>query len=282
MFNRIFHPILLPVLAVILFSAADTAPTPPTAKKLPHETEVNGRKMVDNYAWLREKSNPEVRAYLEKENAYTDSIMKPTEPFQKKLYDEMLSRVKETDVEVPYKEGDYFYYVRTEAGKQYQIRCRKKASMEAPEEVLLDINQMAQGKPFMTVHAFAVSPDGNLLAYSYDDTGFRQFTLAVKDLRTGQTLTDHAVRVGSVVWANDNQTIFYTQEDEVSKRQYRLYRHTVGSSTPDILVYEEPDERFNVEAYKTRSQSYIFMVSRSHTTSEARFIPATQPDGNWH
>ena len=141
--------------------------------------------MIDNYYWLREKSNPEVRAYLEKENAYTDAVMKPTEPLQKKLYDEMLSRVKETDVEVPYKEGDYFYYVRTEAGKQYQIRCRKKASMDAPEEVLLDINQMAQGKPFMTVQAFAVSPDGNLLAYSYDDTGFRQFTLAVKDLRTG-------------------------------------------------------------------------------------------------
>ena len=273
--------IVLLVPVIFLLSAAGNAPAPPIAKKVPHETEINGHKMIDNYYWLREKSNPEVRAYLEKENAYTDAVMKPTEPLQKKLYDEMLSRVKETDVEVPYKEGDYFYYVRTEAGKQYQIRCRKKASMDAPEEVLLDINQMAQGKPFMTVHAFAVSPDGNLLAYSYDDTGFRQFTLAVKDLRTGQTLSDHAVRVGSVVWASDNQTIFYTQEDEVSKRQYRLYRHTVASTNPDILVYEEPDERFNVEAYKTRSQSYIFMVARSHTTSEARFIPATQPDGNW-
>jgi hypothetical protein len=229
--------LIMTSLSALLLTAADTVPAPPIAKKVPHETEINGHKMVDNYYWLREKSNPEVRAYLEKENAYSDAVMKPTEPLQKKLYDEMLSRVKETDVEVPYKEGDYFYYVRTEAGKQYQIRCRRKASMEAPEEVLLDINQMAQGKPFMTVQAFAVSPDGNLLAYSYDDTGFRQFTLAVKDLRTGQTLGDHAVRVGSVVWANDNQTIFYTQEDDVSKRQYRLYRHTVGSSDPDILVY---------------------------------------------
>ena len=268
-------------LSALIVTAADTPPAPPIAKKVPHETEVNGRKMVDNYFWLRDKSNPEVRAYLEKENAYTDSVMKPTEPFQKKLYDEMLSRVKETDVEVPYKEGDYFYYVRTEAGKQYQIRCRKKASMDAPEEVLLDINQLAQGQAFMTVAAFAVSPDGNQLAYSYDNTGFRQFTLAVKDLRTGQTLSDHAERVGSVVWANDNQTIFYTQEDAVSKRQYRLYRHSVGSPNPDTLVYEEPDERFSVEAYKTRSQSFIFMVSRSHTTSEARYIPATQPDGDW-
>ena len=277
---QVFRRILL-LVPIIFLLAADNAPTPPIAKKVPHETEVNGHKMVDNYYWLREKSNPEVRAYLEKENAYTDSVMKSTEPFQQKLYNEMLSRVKETDVEVPYKEGDYFYYVRTEAGKQYQIRCRKKATTDAPEEVLLDINQMAQGKPFMTVAAFAVSPDGNLLAYSYDDTGYRQFTLAVKDLRTGQTLGDHAVRVGSVVWANDNKTIFYTQEDEVSKRQFRLYRHTVGSTDPDILVYEEHDERFLVEAFRTRSERYIFLISRSHTTSEARFLPAAQPDGDW-
>ena len=183
--NQFVRRILL-IVPIMFLMAADNAPTPPIAKKVPHESEINGHKMVDNYYWLREKSNPEVRAYLEKENAYTDTVMKPTEPLQKKLYDEMLSRVKETDVEVPYREGDYFYYVRTEAGKQYQIRCRKKASTDASEEVLLDINQLAQGKAFMTVAAFAVSPDGNLLAYSYDDTGFRQFTLAVKDLRTGR------------------------------------------------------------------------------------------------
>jgi oligopeptidase B len=281
MTKHIFQAICIIPLAVILFAAADTPPAPPVAKKIPHVTEINGHKMVDNYAWLREKTNPEVRAYLEQENAYTDSIMNPTEPLQKKLYDEMVGRIKETDVEVPYREGDYFYYTRTEAGKQYPIRCRKKASDDAPEEVLLDVNQLAQGHAFMTIAAFAVSPDGNLLAYSYDDTGYRQFTLAVKDLRTGKTLTDHADRVGSVVWANDNQTIFYTQEDPVAKRQYRLYRHAVGSTDPDALVYEEPDERFVVEAFKTRSQAFIFMISRSHTTSEARYIPATQPDAEW-
>src|SRR3954454_1707487 len=246
----------LPV-SVLLFAAADNAPAPPVAKKIPHETEVNGHKMVDNYYWLREKSNPEVRAYLEKENAYAEAVMKPTEPFQKKLYDEMLSRVKETDVEVPYREGDYFYYVRTEAGKQYPIRCRKKISADANEEVLLDVNELAQGQAFMTIAAFAVSPDGNLLAYSYDNTGFRQFNLAVKDLRTGKTLADHAERVGSVAWASDNRTIFYTQEDAVSKRQYRLYRHAAGSADPDALVYEEPDEKFGVEVFKTRSEAYI-------------------------
>jgi len=269
--------------AVVSLTAADTAtlPSPPVAKIVPHVTEVNGHKMVDNYFWLRDKPNPEVRAYLEAENAYTDAVMKPTQPFQKKLYDEMLSRVKETDVDVPYREGDYFYYVRTEAGKQYGIRCRRKGSMDAPEEVVLDQNELAKGQAFMSVAAYAVSPDGNLLAYTYDNTGFRQYTLAVKDLRTGKTLMDHAERVGSVVWANDNQTIFYTQEDAVAKRQYRLYRHTAGSGDPDTLVYEEPDERFEVAAYKTRSQKYVFLLSASHTTTETRYIPANDPMAEW-
>jgi oligopeptidase B len=273
----------VPLLAsvVILTVANTTLPAPPVAKKVPHVTEVNGHKMVDNYFWLRDKPNPEVRAYLEAENAYTDAVMKPTEPFQAKLYNEMLSRIKETDVDVPYREGDYFYYSRVEAGKQYPIRCRRKTSMDAPEEIVLDVNELAKGQTFMSIAAYDVSPDGQLLAYSYDNTGFRQYTLAVKDLRTGKTLLDHAERVGSVVWANDSQTIFYTQEDEVAKRQYRLYRHTAGSPDPDPVVYEEKDERFEVDAYKTRSQAYIFLVSASHTTTEARYIPATQPTEEW-
>ena len=286
---------------MLVFLGADTAtlPAPPVAKKDPHVTEINGRKLVDNYFWLRDKANPEVRSYLEAENAYTDAVMKPTEPFQKKLYDEMLSHVKETDVEVPYREGDYFYYMRFEAGKQYPIRCRKKAfaptsasaeagggaratqAQDAQEEVILDQNELAQGKAFMSVAAFAVSPDGNLLAYSYDDTGFRQYQLAVKDLRTGKTLADHAVRVGSVVWANDNKNIFYTQEDEVSKRQYRLYRHTVEGEDPDALVYEEKDEKFEMRAEKSRSEKFLFLVSGSHTTTEARYLPAADAFGDW-
>src|SRR5215470_11253108 len=280
MTNSVILLALIPV-SMLVFTAADDLPAPPVAKKIPHTTEINGRKLVDNYFWLREKTNPEVRSYLEAENAYTDVVMKPTEAFQKKLYEEMLSRVKETDVEVPYKEGDYFYYIRFEAGKQYPIRCRKKIGADANEEILLDVNELAKGKAFMTVQAFAVSEDGNLLAYSYDDTGFRQFNLAVKDLRSGQTLSDHAERVGSVVWANDNHTIFYTQEDAVSKRQYRLYRHTVASSDPDALVYEEPDEKFIVRAVKSRSAAFIFMELRSHTTSEVRYLPAKEPTADW-
>jgi oligopeptidase B len=252
-------------------------PAPPVAKKVPKTTEINGRELVDNYFWLRDKQNPDVAAYLQAENAYTDAVMKPTEGLQKKLYDEMLSHIKETDVEVPYKEGNYFYYTRTEAGKQYSIYCRKKGSLDAPEELLLDVNELAKGQKFMSVRDFAVSDDGNLLAYSTDNTGFRQYVLAVKDLRTGKLLPDHAERVGSVVWANDNKTVFYTVEDPTTMRQFQLYRHTAGSDGSDKLVYEEKDERFSVEAGKTRSKAYIFLFCGSHTTSEARYIPADQP-----
>ncbi len=189
--------------AIVADDSSSSLPAPPVAKKVPKTTEINGRTMVDNYYWLRDKKNPEVKAYLEAENSYTDALMKPTEGLQKKLYDEMLSRIKETDVEVPYKEGGYFYYLRTEAGKQYGIRCRKKGSMDAPEEIVLDVNELAKGQKFMSLGAYDVSDDGNLLAYTTDNTGFRQFTLAVKDLRTGKLLADHAQRVDSVAWAND-------------------------------------------------------------------------------
>jgi len=279
----LFVGCLAPV-AILNLPAADSdssLPSPPIAKKIPKVTEINGQKMMDNYYWLRDKQNPDVRAYLEAENAYTDAVMKPTEPLQKKLYDEMLGRIKETDVEVPYKEGGYFYYVRTEAGKQYGIRCRKKGSMDATEEVVLDINELAQGQTFMSLGGFAVSDDGNLLAYTTDNTGFRQYTLAVKDLRTGKVLVDHAERVGSVAWANDNKTIFYTVEDATTKRQYQLYRHTVGTAGNDALVYEEKDERFFVYAYKTRSHAYVFLLSGSHTTSEVRYTNANEPQGEW-
>jgi oligopeptidase B len=275
---------LLSVTLVIASSyvlAADdnspSLPAPPVAKKVPKTTEINGRELVDNYFWLRDKQNPDVAAYLQAENAYTDAVMKPTEGLQKKLYDEMLSHIKETDVEVPYKEGNYLYYTRTEAGKQYPIYCRKKGNLEAPEELLLDENELAKGQKFMSVAAFAVSDDGNFLAYTTDNTGFRQYVLAVRDLRTGKLLPDHAERVGSVVWANDNKTIFYTVEDPTTKRQFQLYRHTAGTDGSDKLIYEEKDERFNVEAGKTRSKAYIFLFAASHTTSEARYIPADQP-----
>jgi len=262
----------------------DTAtPAPPVARKVHTENHINGGTLVDDYRWMRDKANPEVKQYLDAENAYTDSVMKSTAALQQKLYEEMVSHIKETDVNVPYKFGDYFYYSRWEQGKQYPIYARKKGSLEAAEQVTIDQNKLAEGQAFMAVGAYEVSDDGNYLAYTTDNTGFRQYRLHVRDLRTGQDLADTAERVGSVAWAADNQTIFYTIEDAQTKRQYRLYRHKVGSdSAKDDLIYEEKDERFSTGVGRSRSGKYLFLICGSHTTSEARFLDAATPNGDWH
>jgi len=262
-------------------STPSSSLTPPVAKKVHTENHINGGNLVDDYRWLREKSNPEVAQYLEAENAYTDAFMKPTEGLQKKLYDEMVSHIKETDVHVPWRYGGYYYYSRWEAGKQYPIQARKKGSLHAPEQITLDINELAKNEKFMSLGAYQISDDGNLLAYSTDNTGFRQYRLHVRDLRTGKDFPDTAEKTGSIVWANDNQTIFYTVEDP-AKRQYRLYRHKLGTDTKnDDLVYEEKDERFDVSVGKTRSNKYLIMYLGSHTTSEARYLDASNPTGEW-
>ena len=263
-------------------SANGAATTPPVAKSIPTENDINGGKLVDDYRWMRDKSNPEVAQYLEKENAYADSVMAPTAALQQKLYDEMLSHIKETDVNVPYKDGGYFYYSRWEKGQQYPIFARKKGSVDAPEEITINVNELAKGQPFMSLGAYEMSDDGNLLAYSTDNTGFRQYKLRVRDLRTGKDSEVIADRVGSVTWANDNKTIFYSVEDDKTKRQYRLYRHELGTEAgKDDLVYEEKDERFSVGAGKSRSDKYIFLQITSHTTSEARMLDAATPKGEW-
>jgi oligopeptidase B len=255
---------------------------PPTARRQQTVNTFHGHRLTDDYAWLREKTSPEVIAFLEQENAYTRAVMKPTEELQAKLYDEMLSHIKETDVSVPFRDKDYFYYSRTEQGAQYPIYCRKHGSLEAKEEVMLDMNQLAAGESFMALGALTVSDDGNLLAYSTDTTGFRQYTLHIKDLRSGEVLADQAQRVGSVVWTADNRTLFYTVEDEETKRQFQLYRHVVlEPQDKDALVYEEADERFNVGAGRTRDGKYIVLESASHTTSEEQFLPADDPQGSW-
>jgi oligopeptidase B len=254
----------------------------PVARVEPTETTIHNHTLVDNYAWLRQKDSPEVIAYLEAENAYTEAVMKPTEALQKTLYEEMVSHIKETDESVPFREGEYFYYSRTEQARQYPIYCRKHGSLDAPEEIILDVNRLAEGQAFMAIGALAVSDDGNLLAYSTDTTGFRQYTLQVKDLRTGELLAEHAERVGSVEWANDNRTLLYSLEDEEQKRQFQLYRHLLGTPhDQDILVYEEADERFNIGVGKTRDGKYLILESASHTTSEERFLSADDPAGEW-
>src|SRR6185369_12888043 len=191
-------------------------------------TTIHGETLIDDYYWLREKNDPAVLSYLEAENAYTDKMMKPTENFQAELYKELLGRIKETDENVPAKNGDYYYYSRTEAGKQYPILCRKRGSLSAKEEVYLDLNELAVGLKFLGLGPTAVSDDGNLFAYSIDTTGFRQFKLQIKDLRTGKLLPDTAERITSLNWARDNQTLFYTTEDATTKRSNQLYRQRLG------------------------------------------------------
>jgi oligopeptidase B len=255
-------------------------PKPPVAKIIPKDVTVHGDKRIDNYFWLREKQNPDVAAYLNAENAYTDAVMHGTEAFQDSLYKEMLGHIKQTDVQVPYREGGSWYYSRTEEGKQYPIYCRKAGTLEAPEQITLDVNELAKGEKFMSLGALVVSDDANLLAYSTDNTGFRQYKLHVKDLRTGALVEDVAEKTGSVAWAADNKTLFYTVEDH-AKRHYRVYRHVLGSGKPDDLVYQEQDERFNVGVHRTRSRQYILMEIGSHTTSEMRFLRSDQPTGEF-
>jgi oligopeptidase B len=242
---------------------------------------LHGDRRVDHYGWLRDKENPGVISYLQAENAYTDAILKPTEGFQEKLYQEMLGRILQTDLSVPYRLRGYFYFTRTEEGKQYAVHCRRREAERSPEELLLDLNQLAEGHSFLGLGSFDVSDDNHLLAYSLDTTGFRQYTLQVKDLRTGETLPERIERVTSVAWASDNRTLFYTVEDETTKRSHRLYRHVLGSSQQDALLYEERDERFRLEVERTRSDTYLFLTIASHTASEVRFLRADQPSGEF-
>ena len=270
--KRLFAAFLAVATALSVFAEA---PKPPVAKKVPKTITIHGDERVDEYGWLREKASPETIAYLEAENAYADALMKPAEGLQKQLYDEMLGRIKQTDVNVPYRKNGYFYYSRTVEGKQYPIHARKKGSLEAEEEILLDVNQLAEGKKFMSVGTLQVSDDTNLLAFSTDDTGYRQYKLHLKDLRSGKVTENLAEKIGGVQWAKDNKTLFYTVEND-AKRQSRVYRHALGGNAE--LVFDEKDELYDVWIDRTLDGEFIFIVSDSKTTNEARVIDASKPD----
>lgn len=255
---------------------ASAPPIPPVAKRVPHATTLHGVTLEDEYFWMRQRENPEVRAYLEAENAYTEAFMADTQQLQEKLYGETIGRMKENDLTVPWSYRGWAYYIRTEKGKQYPIWCRKKADdAAAPEEVVLDVNQLAEGEKFMFVAQFLPSPNGKLLAYSTDNTGYRDFVLHVRDLATGKDLADRVERVAGVAWASDNKTLLYTTTDP-AKRSYRLWRHTLGGGEP-ALVYEEKDERFDLRVGRARDERSIVVGSNSHTTSEQSLLPADQP-----
>jgi oligopeptidase B len=258
-------------------------PAPPIARKEHTETRLHGAVLTDDYAWLRDKQNPDVTAYLDAENAYAEAFMAPLNGLREDLYREMLSHVKQTDVSVPYREGDWWYHTRTEEGLQYAIHCRRRGTAsgpdpDAPEEVLLDGNLLAKDHPFFAIGATDITEDGRWLAYTTDTMGFRQYTLHIKDLETGETQAGEVERIGSVVWAADKRSLFYTVEDEEQKRQYQLWRHTLGAPhSEDVLVYQDDDERFNLGAGRTRDGKFLVLESASHTTTESWVLPAATP-----
>jgi oligopeptidase B len=250
------------------------SPAPPEAPRRPHPLAIHGERLADDYFWLRDREDPAVHAYLSAENAYAQAMLAPTAALQETLYQEMLGRIKQTDVTVPYREGDYWYYARTEAGRQYPIYCRKYGSLAAPEQVLVDLNQLAQGLPYLGLGVLSVSDDGRLMAYSTDPTGYREYTLVVQEIETGRLLAGPIPKCGSVAWAADNRTLFYAVED-AAKRFHRVWRHELGGSSE--LLHEEPDERFRLRVDRTGSRRYILLQSDSHTTSEIWTLPAGTP-----
>ena len=255
-------------------------PTPPVAARRPTVLRAHGHERIDDWHWLRERDNPEVIAYLEEENAYTEAVTQHTEALRKVLFDEIVGRIQETDLSVPYRRGEYWYYSRTVEGLQYPIYCRKHGSLDSPEQVMLDENELAAGHDFFALGALSVSPDHRLLAYSTDPDGDEVYTLRVRDLATGEDLPDEIPGTYyGVEWAMDNATLFYTVLND-AKRPWRLYRHALGTGAPDdVVVHQEDDEAFFVSVHRTKSDAFLLLNLHSMVTSEVRYLAAGDPDG---
>jgi oligopeptidase B len=247
-------------------------------KRISHVTNIHGYTLTDDYFWMRDRNDPDVLRHLEAENEATAAAMAATAPLQNRLYTEMLGRIKQTDLSVPSRIGAFYYYSRTEEGKQYPFMCRRPGSMDGAEEVLLDLNALAEGHSFLGLGAYVVSDDGNWLAYSLDTTGYRVFTLRVKDLRDGTVAGEAIERVGTVAWAADNRTIFYTTEHPVSKRSFRCWRHLVGATASE-LVLEEADELYDLGVTRSLDRKVLFLGSFAKTSSEQRFLRSSDPTG---
>ena len=275
----------VPLIAAMLLLAASLASqaaetlAPPVAAKQPKVMAKFGDRRVDDYFWLREKDNPEVIAYLEAENRHTEAAMKPLEEFREKLYREMLGRIKETDESVPYFKQGFWYYQREVEGMQYPIYCRRRGTMDAAEEVILNVNELAKGRQYTAIGALDVSPDGTKLAYTVDFTGFRQYRLHVKDLEAGKLLGDTAERVTSTAWAADNRTLFFVEEHETTKRNHKLNRLVLGGRVE--AVFEEPDELYDVSVGATRSRAFIVLGIHSKDTTEMRLLRSNDPEGEF-
>jgi oligopeptidase B len=264
---------------ILALHAADDAPKPPVAKVVHHRLELHGHTRIDNYYWLKDRDNPDVLRYLEAENEYTSALMAHTQNLQETLFKEFKTRIKQTDLSVPYRRDGYFYYTRTEEGKNYPIYCRKKGSLEAPEEILLDANRVAEGHKFCSVAGLQVSPGQDLLAYAVDTVGRRFYNIAFKNLRTGEPLPDALPNVTpNLTWAEDGKTLFYTRQDPKTLRSHRIYRHILGTDpSQDALVYEEQDETFRCFVFKTKSKKFIMIGSSQTLSTEYRFLDASRP-----
>ncbi len=256
---------------------------PPVAKDVPKELEAHGDVRVDKYYWMRERENPDVRAYLEAENRYTEAMLKPAEPLQEVLFDEFRERIKQDDTSAPYLDNGYYYYSRTEEGRQYPVYCRKKGSLEAPEEVILDVNELARGHEYTNVFNRKVTPDNKLLAYSLDHAGRRVYTIRFRDLATGKDLDEQLENVtGLMEWAADGKHLFYGKQDLQTLRWHQVWRHELGTdSARDVLIFEEKDDTYGCGVGKSTSDEYLAIISRQTVSTEVRFLKASDPKGEF-
>jgi oligopeptidase B len=284
--NRMRKEIIFFVVIVLLFLTACEKKkelVAPVAKKIPRELTVHGHTRVDPYYWLNERDNPEVIDYLEKENAYKEALMKPTRKLQEALYEEIKSKIKQSDESVPYLKNGYYYYEKEVPESEYFLLCRKKGSLEAEEEIMLDVNRMAEGYDYYQIGGASVSEDNALLAFGVDTVSRRKYTLYFKNLETGELLEDQVpLTTGGAVWGNDNKTVFYTLKDDTTLRSERIMKHILGTPvSEDVEVYYEADETFSVFVMKTKSRKYLIIGSESTLTSEYRFLNADHPDGEF-
>ncbi|MCH2199605.1 MAG: S9 family peptidase [Flavobacteriales bacterium] len=274
--------------------ASKPMPEAPVAKMQPEEMTIHGDTRVDNYFWMRlsddqkkadtpDAQTQDVLDYLNAENAYKDTVLKDTEGLQQKLFDEIVGRIKQDDQSVPVKVDGYWYYTRYEEGQEYPYHCRKKESLEGEEEVMMNVNEMAEGYAYYAVGGRSVSPDNKLLAFGVDTVSRRQYTVHIKNLETGEIFDDIIPETtGGATWANDNKTLFYTKKDPVTLRSYRVYKHVIGTdASEDELVFEEADETFSCYVWKSKSKDYLMIGSYATLSSEVRFVDANNPNGEW-
>ena len=267
---------------------AAPSPAPPMARIVPEKLVKHGHERIDDYYWLKERNDPAVIAYLEAENEYTRAVMAHTKPLRKRLFEEIKGRIKQNDASVPFKKGDYFYYSRKEEGRDYAIHCRKKGSLDAAEEIMLDANALAEGHDYFSVRglsprALAVSSNQQILAYAVDTVGRRIYTIHFKNLATGEIAADKIQAVtGNMAWANDNETLFYARQDPTTLRSCKIFSHKLGTDPgTDRLVFEEKDEEFAARVFKTRSGRFLMIASRQTLSAEYRFLDAGDPDGDF-